>query len=284
MNRKFDEGQWLTWNNYSISFYIQYMQITRVDWRTSWHPTLLLQALHNTEGPVGDQSRCHDDHLEPSLPHLVRRLPARGPWPDAWQVSPWQLLRLPLVPWPAGGRGRNALAELGCVFSNRRHARSFCQSVVPGFLVFESCLAKWLRGVINHNSRVRSQWGRDEIHAEMLIYHAIITSAAKNWGRTKAPLGHRGRCRLLPWPWRRSGELFVGRGDLFLWIHMDYMVIYQLCPNWCELLLKYHSHRGSIPTYGSYSTLFVPPYDLHRGCTHSEYPPVSSNMEVENPL
>ena len=183
-----------------------------------------------------------------------------------------------------GGRGRNALAELGCVFSNRRHARSFCQSVVPGFLVFESCLAKWLRGVINHNSRVRSQWGRDEIHAEMLIYHAIITSAAKNWGRTKAPLGHRGRCRLLPWPWRRSGELFVGRGDLFLWIHMDYMVIYQLCPNWCELLLKYHSHRGSIPTYGSYSTLFVPPYDLHRGCTHSEYPPVSSNMEVENPL
>ena len=35
-----------------------------------------------------------------------------------------------------GGRGRNALAELGCVFSNRRHARSFCQSVVPGFLVF----------------------------------------------------------------------------------------------------------------------------------------------------
>ena len=190
------------------------------------------------------------------------------------------------MPWPAGGGGGAAtrLPNLAAYSPIEDMLAVFANLLFLDFLFFESCLPKWLSGVINHNSRVRSQWGRDEIHAEMLIYHAIITSAAKNWGRTKAPLGHRGRCRLLPWPWRRSGELFVGRGDLFLWIHMDYMVIYQLCPNWCELLLKYHSHRGSIPTYGSYSMLFVPPYDLHRGCTHSEYPPVSSNMEVENPL
>ena len=146
MNRKFDEGQWLTWNNYSISFYIQYMQITRVDWRTSWHPTLLLQALHNTEGPVGDQSRCHDDHLEPSLPHLVRRLPARGPWPDAWQVSPWQLLRLPLVPWPAGGAGPQRACRTWLRILQSKTCSQFlpiCCSWISCFWVLLGKMATW---------------------------------------------------------------------------------------------------------------------------------------------